>query len=303
MTLLRVFLENLLPIFLAGAAGYLLAARGKFPSRSIAAAALYVFSPCLVFDVIVKNRVHGVDFLRMAGFTLAGLLSLAVVAILVGRLARWPRSLTTALVLTVMLPNAGNFGLSASLFTFGPRGLAEASLYFITASITTYTLGVFVASMGRAPLRQSLLGLVSMPAVWAVPLAFAIVHLDLTPPTPLWRTVELLSAACIPCLLIVLGMQFHGVAWDGRHLAPMGLAVGLRLGASIAAAFLFASLFRLEGPARQAGILQAAMPSAVVSTILAVQYDVEPSFVTTVVMASTLLSPLTLTLLIAYLTR
>src|SRR5262245_28290724 len=233
MTLLRVFLENLLPVFLVASVGYLLAARGKVPSRPLATTALYVFSPCLVFDVIVKNRVQGVDFLRMAGFALAGLLTLSVLGALVARLAGWSRTLTIAFVLAVMLPNAGNFGLSASLFTFGPTGLAQASLYFVTASITTYTLGVFIASTGRAPLFKSLRGIALVPAVWTVPLAFLIVHLDITPPTPIWRAIELMSAACIPCLLLVLGMQFHGVSWKPEHLAPVGAAVGLRLLASI----------------------------------------------------------------------
>lgn len=302
MSLLRVFLENLLPIFLAGASGYLLAWRGRISSRPLAAAALYAFSPCLVFDVIVKNHVRGVDFLRMAGFALAGLLTLALIALLIGRRAGWTRPLTAAVVLTVMLPNAGNFGLSASLFSFGPRGLAEASLYFITASVLTYTLGVFVASMGRAPFRDSLRRFGQMPAVWAVPLAFLFVHFDLDPPTPLRRTIELLAAACIPSLLLVLGMQFRDVNWKARsHLAPLGVSLVLRMGVSVALAYLFADAFHLEGPARQAGILQAAMPSAVVSTILALEYEVEPAFVTSAVLLSTLTAPVTLTLLIAHL--
>src|SRR5258706_9426590 len=105
MILLRVFLENLLPIFLAAGAGYLLAARGKVSPRPLAAVALNILSPCLVFDVIVKNHVQGVDFLRMVGFALAGVLTLALLATLVARWVGWPRSLTTALVLVVLLPN------------------------------------------------------------------------------------------------------------------------------------------------------------------------------------------------------
>jgi predicted permease len=60
-------------------------------------------------------------------------------------------------------------------------------------------------------------------------------------------------------------------------------------------------LFGLEGAARQAGILQSAMPSAVICTILASEYDVEPRFVNSVVFLSTLVSPLVLTPLLAYL--
>jgi predicted permease len=44
------------------------------------------------------------------------------------------------------------------------------------------------------------------------------------------------------------------------------------------------------------------MPSAVLTTILAIEFDVEPSFVTACVMLSTLASPITVTLLIAAMT-
>ena len=57
----------------------------------------------------------------------------------------------------------------------------------------------------------------------------------------------------------------------------------------------------ISGPARQAGVLLASMPSAVITTILAMEFDVEPTFVTNVVFITTLISPVTLTLLIAYL--
>jgi hypothetical protein len=62
-----------------------------------------------------------------------------------------------------------------------------------------------------------------------------------------------------------------------------------------------AALFGLTGTAFQAGVLQSSMPTAVFMTILATEYDVEPSFVSSVVVASTLLSPLTVTPLLAYL--
>jgi len=46
----------------------------------------------------------------------------------------------------------------------------------------------------------------------------------------------------------------------------------------------------------------ASMPVAVATTILALEFDTSPEFVTGAVFLSTLLSPLTLTPLIAYLT-
>ncbi|MEK9165122.1 MAG: AEC family transporter, partial [Chloroflexota bacterium] len=66
---------------------------------------------------------------------------------------------------------------------------------------------------------------------------------------------------------------------------------------------LLTALLNLTGPARQAAVLEASMPTAVIATILAVEYDIDPLFVTSVVLVATLLSPLTLTPLIAYLGR
>jgi len=296
----QLFANNLLPVFLAAGAGYLISARGKIDPKPVAHIAFCVFAPCLIYRIVVDNQITGSAMARTAGFTAASLLILSGIALLVARRMHWPRPLTAAVVLTVLLPNAGNFGLSANLFAFGSAGLAEASLYFITAAILSYTAGVFVASLGRASMRDALLGLLRVPPIWAVLFAFVMVRFEAALPLPVDRVVTLLADACIPTLLIVLGMQLHGATWRGRF-APLAWTVGLRLVGGAALALVLVGVFGLEGPARQAGVLQSAMPSAVITIILATQYDVEPGFVTSAVFVSTILSPLTLTPLLAYL--
>jgi predicted permease len=114
------------------------------------------------------------------------------------------------------------------------------------------------------------------------------------------RAVRLFSDACVPVFLIVLGMQLHGARWRGR-IGPLLTATGLRLLGGAGLAILLVRLFGLQGAARHAAILEAAMPSAVISIILASEYDAEPGFVTAVVFLTTLLCPLTLTPLLAWL--
>jgi predicted permease len=75
----------------------------------------------------------------------------------------------------------------------------------------------------------------------------------------------------------------------------------MRLLASPAIALALSLVFLLERPAFQAAILEAGVPTAVLMTVLATEYNVEPSFVTAAVFTSTLLCPLTLTPLLAYL--
>ena len=77
--------------------------------------------------------------------------------------------------------------------------------------------------------------------------------------------------------------------------------MGVRLLGGAAAGFLLAPLLGLQGAAYQAGVLQASMPTAVVCIILATEYETEPAFVTTAVFFTTLLSPLTITPVLAWL--
>jgi predicted permease len=116
----------------------------------------------------------------------------------------------------------------------------------------------------------------------------------------LMRPIGLLSDAAIPMMILVLGMQLERATVAERPLV-VAVAVAVSLVVAPFVALGLTSLLHLTGVARQAGVILASMPVAVVTTILAVEFDVAPAFVTNAVLISTLLSPLTLTPLIAYL--
>jgi predicted permease len=121
-------------------------------------------------------------------------------------------------------------------------------------------------------------------------------------PDVVMRPVSLLGDAAIPVMLLVLGMQFE------RHTKPehpvaVGTAVGLSLLVAPMMAFALATALGIVGAARQAAMLEASMPAAVATTVLALEFDLDANFSTSVVLFSTLLSPFTLVLLIAYLQR
>lgn len=295
-----LFTNNLLPVFLAAGAGYLLAWRLRVDPRPVSRAAFFVFAPCFVFRIILESDLPGDALARMVGFATTTLLVLAVISALVARRLGWSRPMTAAVVLVVLLPNAGNFGLSVSLFSFGDAGLAQASVFFLNSAVMTFTLGVVIASLGRSGPRKTLVGMLRVPAIWAVLLALVMARADWALPLPVERTVELLAQASIPVFLVVLGMQLYGKGLRGPW-GPVTLATGMRLGGGALAGLVLAGGFGLADTARQAAVLQAAMPSAVITIVLATEYDTEPALVTSVVIVSTLLSPLTLTPLLSHL--
>jgi hypothetical protein len=297
---LKLFSDNLLPVFLAAGAGWLLKALLDLDPRPIARTAFYIFAPCLIFRIIVDSEVPGEALVRMVAFATISLLVVAALAAVAARLMGCSRTLVAATFVVVLLPNAGNYGLSANLFAFGEQGLAQAGVFFVTSAILTFTVGVFVASLGRTSLRTALARLPRVPTVWAVVVALVMSRAGWSLPVPVDRTVELLSQASIPVFLIVLGMQLHGVGLQGPY-GPVAAASAMRLVGGALAAFALSSAFGLEGAARQAGVLQSAMPSAVICIVIASEYDAEPAFVTSVVVLTTVLSPVTLTPILAFL--
>ncbi len=298
--LLALFLDNLLPIFLASGAGFLLGKWLKVDPRSLSRVVFYVFSPCLVFNLLTQSQLSDGDILRMMSFAATLLLLVGGLALALGLLLRLERRILIAMILTAGFMNAGNYGLSVNLFAFGEPALSQASLYFVTMGSLSYTLGVILASMGTYPLTKALLGLLKLPFIYALLLALVFVRLKWALPLPLERTTSLLGDAAIPAMLILLGLQLERAHWGGQTLA-LGLTNGLRLVLSPLLAIWVSGWFGFQGVARQAGILEAAMPTAVMTTVLATEFDLEPSFVTTAVFTTTLLSPLTLTPLLAYL--
>ena len=291
--LLSIFANDVLPIFIVAAVRVF-----KADVRSLSRVTFNALSPCLVFHMLVTSPVSAADFGRMAALAVIVIIGIGLVARVAALSLRLDRAMTSAFLIVVMFSNSGNYGLPVVLFAFGRDALAQATVYFVANAVATYTLGVFLASAGRRSIGQAASGVLRVPAVWGVAAAGIVVGLGLHVPAALMRPVELLSGAAIPSMLLVLGMQLERSAWPERPRL-VALAGVLALVVTPLIALGASHLLGLTGVARQAAIVQSAMPSAVLTTILALEFDVAPSFVTACVMLSTLASPISVTLLIA----
>lgn len=295
-----LFSNNILPIFLAASAGFLVAKYLGVSAQSVSRIAFYIFSPCLVFVLLTSGQLDGDDITRMAAFAAVGILSMGLITALIARLLGFNRSFMMALIITVMFANSGNYGLSLTLFAFNDEALAYAGIYFVTSAFLVYTLGVVLASWGHSSLKKALVGVFRVPVIYAVLLALIYNWLGWQLPLPIERTVSVLSDAAIPVMIVLLGIQLY-YAKISREPVKVGLSNFLRLVVAPLLAIGLAVIFHLEGTAYQAGVIESAVPTAVLTTVLATEYELEPSFITTAVVTSTLLSPLTLTVLLAFL--
>lgn len=298
--LITTFTNNLLPVMTLAGAGFFLGRALTIDSRSLGRVVFYVFSPVLVFDLLLHNNLPLGEMARTVGFCLAVFTSMCILSLVFGRFAKFDRRTLIAVLLTVAFANTGNLGLPLVSFAFGEDALAHATLYFVTTSVLFNTVGVLIASLGHLELKQAALGMLKVPTVYAVILAALLNQFNVLLPVPLERTISLAADGAIPLMLILLGVELARVQWS-HSLKALGLGAGLRLLVAPLVGLLLAIPFGLTGAARQGNILETATPAAVTNTVLATEYKLDTSLVTAIIFIGTILSPLTLTPLLYYL--
>jgi predicted permease len=299
-TLLPLFGENILPIFITAGTGFILGKMIDVEPRSISRVTFYIFSPCLVFKLLTDTELQQNAILQMVGIGVSSTIIMGAITYLITKLLTFERKMIAAVMLTTMFVNAGNYGLALNDYAFGKDALAYASIFFVTSGTMIYTFGVIVASMGKASLKDSFLGIFRLPTLYALLFAIIFRQMAWNLPISIQRPIDLLGQAAVPGMLVLLGLQLQRAKW-GSYGWAVTVASFVRLLISPLVAFGLSLPFALRGSALQAGITEASMPSAVMGTVLATEYNIEPEFVTTVVTVTTLLSPLTLTPLLAFL--
>jgi hypothetical protein len=300
--LLSIFAEDVLPIFIVAFVGFLVARYLKADVKTLSRVTFNALVPCLVFSLLVTSTVSPDELGRMALFTVCLILGIGLIGRLVTLPLRLERGLATAFMIVVMFSNGGNYGLSVNSFAFGQEALARATIYYVTGSITMYTVGVFLAHSGRTTVREALAGVLKVPAVYGVIAAVLVMLTRASVPPVVMRPIQLLSGAALPCMIMVLGMQMERTD-KIEHPVLVGLATVLSLVVTPLLAWGLVNALGMTGASRQAAMIESSMPTAVVTTILALEYKVAPGFVTSTVFLSTLLSPFTVTILIALLQR
>jgi predicted permease len=304
---LTVFAQVLLPILVVVAAGYLLQRRLELDLHPVNRLSLYLLSPALIFSSLAQSRIEATETLRICAFMTLFVVAIGFVTWLVALGLRLDGIDRAALMLCVMFMNAGNYGLPAARFAFGQEGFDRAVLFFVVQAILAQTLAVYIAGAGHGDRLGGLVQLLRMPQVYAVLAALAVRlgGLRLDPEgegilNDVFRGVDLVGDAAVPLLLVVLGLQLAETGRIGEW-PKVALATVLRLGLSVPLAVGLSYALNLDGLSTNLAIMLSSMPTAVNVTILAIEFDVRPRFVSSVVVVSTAASVFSLTLILVLL--
>jgi len=294
-----VFLNVVTPVFILVVIGYFVGPRLKIEARSLSRTAYFVFIPAFVFNIISEAKIDSELALQMLSFILVAQIAVALLGFLVGKALRQSREITAAFVLIATFGNVGNFGLPLIVFRLGETARTFATVYFVATVFISFVICVGVASWARSGGVTAVFSVFKTPALIALIPALVFNITDVEVPIFLSRLSGLLGQAMIPVMLITLGVQMGEIPKIKINFNVFAASTVRLIGGPVLA-LLIVPYFGLEGLERSTGILQAAMPAAVLASIIALEYKLLPEFVTTTVLFSTLYSILTLTVILTF---
>jgi len=297
-TLLGVIAPLSVPVLIGAA----LARWKGFESKQLLTIVLYVLSPAIIFQTLTTAQVSRADVAQSLAFAFANFLLMWGAAKAIGKFGRLPAEETAGLTLMATITNCVNYGLPLVFLAFGQLGLDKASVFVVMQMIMVNTVGIYIAARSRFSVKMAVKAVFSLPSIYAMAAALFLRGTGLALPEGIAKGFSMIAQAYSPVVLIALGAQMLSVKsakLSAASLRTFWAGMALRMLASPLIAWGLLTLLGIEGILKAVLIVEASMPVAINSVILAERFDAAPKTVSTGILWSTLISFATLPVLIA----
>jgi malate permease and related proteins len=310
----QIFYFIVLPILLTAGIGYVIHRFLGLDMGTLRKLNFYFVMPAMVYVSIVNSRVGVGEIGIVVGFVMALMVCMSALTYLVAYLRGLPSDQRRAMMMTTILYNCGNYGLPLQQMAFRRVGLGDRAMglqvfVMVTQNFLQFTYGILLVAGGKKGRhwRQNLMHVVKFPPLYALVAAVITVLIrnalgDRAPVVaeamqPFWQSVTYVKAAFLAVALGTLGAQLGTVARGGPRY-PITLSVLLRLVVGPVVGLGLILLFGFKGFVAQVLLIGTTSPTAVNCMLLCLEFECHPDYAARAVFYSTLLSPITVTLVI-----
>lgn len=262
-----------------------------------------VAMPCIIFHGIFQTKVDG-TFLKLVLLTFLCSVLLNSFGVWLGwlsaRAARMAPDKAREIALLSGLGNTGFIGIPLCAALFGPKGALLAAIFDAGLDFTIWTLGVMMLQPHVRLSLRSLRELVNIPMI-AIFIGMAVAILNLSPPPVVAHLTESLANLASPLAMMYIGMLIPGLIKKRTPaLGHIGMPLLLKLCVFPIACALLLKTVPLPTEVVQTIIVQTAMPSLTLASILFARYSADEEYGATMTVFSTLLSIPTIPMMTAF---
>ena len=287
---LKLF-EVLFPVFFIVGIGYYLGKKNpNFDTTFITNYSGNFGAPALFIFAITSSGVTYSVFSEYFIYAIIALTSFALIGVIF--LFFMKKDISRELP-PYFLPNTGNMGIPICLFAYGTLGMGVAAAISSLVILLHFTINIFLASK-----KFDIKIILKSPPTYAVIVAVYFLYFDLEMPKVVLNTVMLLGYAMIVLILMSLGVsltQLKVFSLKDSVISSIGrVIIGPIIG------FMIIKLFDLSGFAAGVLLIQSAMPSAILTYLVAEMNSPKKvvDSISSMIVVSTLMSLITVPIIV-----
>ncbi|WP_437554581.1 MULTISPECIES: AEC family transporter [unclassified Sorangium] len=304
-------ISQLLALFAVLGVGVLLRALGRAGQADAAVLhrlVIDVTTPALIVSVLRRSGIGHGAWGAVAASTVA-LFACALAGVAVARALGLPRAAQGAAGLVGSFSNTGFLGVPVVLALYGDAGGAAGTAILVDSIVTAFllwTFGVALAARmgggGGGGDGRGLLAVLLHPNVLSIAVGLTLHAAPI--PLPVWleQALGALGSATPTLVFLALGLSLDLGSLRGR-VRPLAAVAAVKLLLSPAVALGAAVALGLKRPSSEVAVLQSAMPTSMVSVIVAARYGCDGQFAAATAVVTTLGALATLPILVEALRR
>ncbi len=259
---------------------------------------MYILMPCMIFHAIYAADLSQLPRLGMLPFIiLASSFVIGIVSYFILKQLKLDDVTLWSVLVTVMIANTAFMGYPVTLGIYGNDGFLRA-IFCDMATLTTFLLLSFVLILKfGGTVKIAVRKIALFPPLWAVILGLIFNLLGIPIGPVLDNTVNYLGQGAIPLIMIALGLSINFDALS-RSRSMIVFTSIMKLALFPFVAFLIVSWLGLVNLEHSVTIVEAAMPSGMMSLLLAITYRLDYELTSDCILINTVISLITLPVII-----
>ena len=259
---------------------------------------MYILMPCMIFhaiysaDLSMLSKLGILPFVILASSFVTGIVSYFILKQLkLDEITLW------SVLVTVMIANTAFMGYPVTLGIFGQDGFLRA-IFCDMATLCIFLILSFVLIMKfGGTVKTAVKKITFFPPLWAVILGLGFNFFNI-PIGPIFdNTVNYLGQGAIPLIMIALGLSIDFSAIK-RSKSMIIFTSIMKLAFFPLVAFIVASQLGLVDLQFKISVVEAAMPSGMMSLLLAITYKLDYELTSDCILINTVISLITLPIII-----
>lgn len=257
--------------------------------------------PCLIFNALYNadlSMLSTLSILPCIGIITSLILGSILYMVLTYKSVEVKKK--WSIILIVILGNTGFLGYPLVSSFFGSLGLVRAIFFDVNTTFMVLISSFVLMLVFGGKVKNIIKRVFLFPMLWAVIIGILVNLSNIQIGDFLSTILSYFSALTIPLIMISLGLSLS-LRGLNYHFKLISLTSILKLIVYPAIALIFINLFGLTGLDYNVALIEAAMPSALLSLAIGTDYDLDLQLISDCVLVNILFSLVTIPLIISFL--